>query len=242
MRATEVRSDSGLRPRASWDHHCSARWLTVREARAPELLKGAALALVDPGTTAAWEMRLDEVVTGRVQFKGVIDEIAAEAAKLIAVLRQHTGALVDLSRPAAIAARRGETTDGLLHSRRRRPCATFDVSNCNNLRMMPRNYRHRARAPAPPGARLGAGNGGVARSIRPDGALSLPRSGLWSHGHPRPSCAARRAIRPRRGRGHRSRPASHLVHGRRLDCDYPTSTARISRGGRSGSRAGLIGG
>jgi len=48
-------------------------------------------------------MRLDEVVTGRVQFKGVIDEIAAEAAKLIAVLRQHTGALVDLSRPAPIA-------------------------------------------------------------------------------------------------------------------------------------------
>src|SRR6516225_5745273 len=181
-----------------------------------ELLKGAAPALVDPGTTAVWEMRLDEVVTGRVHFKGVIDEIAAEAGKLIAILRRHTGALVDLSRPAAIAARRGETTDGLLHSRRRRPCATFDVSNCNNLRMKPRNYRHRARAPAPPGARLGAGNGGVARSIRPDGALSLPRSGLWSHGHPRPSCAARRVIRPRRGRGHRSRPASHLVHGRRL--------------------------
>jgi DNA topoisomerase-3 len=57
--------------------------------------------------TAVWEMRLDEVVTGRVHFKGVIDEIAAEAEKLIAVLRQHTGALVDLSRPAAIAVRRG---------------------------------------------------------------------------------------------------------------------------------------
>ena len=33
MRATEVRSDSALGPRARWDHHCSARWLTVREAR-----------------------------------------------------------------------------------------------------------------------------------------------------------------------------------------------------------------
>src|SRR5262245_64039518 len=72
-----------------------------------ELLKGAAPALVDPGTTAVWEMRLDEVVTGRVHFKGVIDEIAAEAGKLIAVLCQHTGALVDLGRPVSIAARRG---------------------------------------------------------------------------------------------------------------------------------------
>jgi DNA topoisomerase-3 len=78
----------------------------VREARAQELLKGAAPALVDPGMTAVWEMRLDEVVTGRVHFEAVINEIAAEAAKLIAVLRQHTGALVDLSRPAPIAGRR----------------------------------------------------------------------------------------------------------------------------------------
>jgi hypothetical protein len=36
IRATEVRSDSRLRPRASWDHHYSTRCLTVREARAPE--------------------------------------------------------------------------------------------------------------------------------------------------------------------------------------------------------------
>ena len=34
----QVRSDSRLRPRASSDHHCSARWLTAREARAPEEL------------------------------------------------------------------------------------------------------------------------------------------------------------------------------------------------------------
>src|SRR5262249_51947138 len=71
-----------------------------------ELLKGAAPALVNPGMTAVWEMRLDEVVTGRVHSKGVIDEIAAEAGKLIAVLRRHTGAVVDLSRPAPIATRR----------------------------------------------------------------------------------------------------------------------------------------
>ena len=33
-----------------------------------ELLRGAAPALVDPGTTALWEMRLDEVVTGKRDF------------------------------------------------------------------------------------------------------------------------------------------------------------------------------
>jgi DNA topoisomerase III len=71
-----------------------------------ELLKGAAPALVDPGMTAVWEMRLDEVVTGRSHFKGVINEIAAEAGKLIAVLSQYTGALVNLNRPASIATRR----------------------------------------------------------------------------------------------------------------------------------------
>jgi DNA topoisomerase III len=72
-----------------------------------ELLKGAAPALVDPGMTAVWEMRLDEIITGRAHFKGVIDEITGEAGKLIDVLRGHTGALVDLSRPAPTAARRG---------------------------------------------------------------------------------------------------------------------------------------
>jgi DNA topoisomerase-3 len=90
-----------------------------------ELLKGAAPALVDPGMTAVWEMRLDEVVTGRVQFKGVIDEIAAEAGNLIAVLRQHTGALVDLSRPAPIAARRAR---GRARTKRNADKAETDTS------------------------------------------------------------------------------------------------------------------
>src|SRR5215467_10938816 len=72
-----------------------------------ELFKGAAPALVDPGTTAVWEMRLDEIVTGRAHFKGVIDEIAAEAEKLIDVLRRHTGPSVNLSQPVPTATRRG---------------------------------------------------------------------------------------------------------------------------------------
>ena len=51
-----------------------------------ELLRGAAPALVDPGTTALWEMRLDEVVTGRADFRAVIDGIAAVALELINAL------------------------------------------------------------------------------------------------------------------------------------------------------------
>jgi DNA topoisomerase-3 len=61
-----------------------------------ELLRSAAPALVDPGTTAQWEMHLDAVVTGRADFRAVIDDIAAEADKLIAALRQRPKGGVDL--------------------------------------------------------------------------------------------------------------------------------------------------
>ena len=67
-----------------------------------EVLRGAAPSLVDPGTTAVWEMRLDDVVVGKASFRAVIDEIAREAERVIAVLRQHTGATVDLSQPAPV--------------------------------------------------------------------------------------------------------------------------------------------
>ena len=61
-----------------------------------ELLRGAAPALVDPGTTAEWEMQLDAVVTGQTDFRTVIDGIAAEADKLISVLKQRSGGAVRL--------------------------------------------------------------------------------------------------------------------------------------------------
>ncbi len=64
-----------------------------------EVLRGAAPSLVDPGTTAIWEMRLDDVVTGKADFRAVIDEIAGEAKKLIDVLRRHDGVTVDLMKP-----------------------------------------------------------------------------------------------------------------------------------------------
>jgi DNA topoisomerase-3 len=54
-----------------------------------EELRDAAPALVDPGTTAEWEMQLDAVVTGKADHRRVIDAIAVEAEKLIGVLQRH---------------------------------------------------------------------------------------------------------------------------------------------------------
>lgn len=66
-----------------------------------ELLRQGAPALVDPGTTALWEMRLDEVVTGQAGFRAVIDDIAQEAARLIDILQKGGGSKLDLQAPAA---------------------------------------------------------------------------------------------------------------------------------------------
>jgi DNA topoisomerase-3 len=73
-----------------------------------ELLRGAAPALVDPGTTALWEMRLDEVVTGRADYRAVIDGIAAVALELIDALLKRSSGTVDLmiSTPARRSGRR----------------------------------------------------------------------------------------------------------------------------------------
>ena len=103
-----------------------------------ELLKGAAPALVDPGMTAVWEMRLDDVVTGRAHFKGVIDEIAAEAGKLIAVMRQHTGALVNLRQPASTATRRGR---GKAQGKGKVGKASTRTSGSTGLKPKPRRSR-----------------------------------------------------------------------------------------------------
>jgi DNA topoisomerase-3 len=77
-----------------------------------ELLRGAAPALVDPATTAVWEMRLDDVMVGRADFRAVIDAIAGEADRLIGVLRQHGGGTVDVSQPARFRTGRGRSRFG----------------------------------------------------------------------------------------------------------------------------------
>jgi DNA topoisomerase III len=110
-----------------------------------ELLKGAAPALVDPGTTAVWEMRLDEVVTGRAHFKGVIDEIASEAGKLIDILRRHTGALLDLSQPAPTATRRSRAR---ARTKRNSDAAGTDASGSSRWKAKsPRSRKRRAASP-----------------------------------------------------------------------------------------------
>jgi DNA topoisomerase III len=79
------------------------KWLTPTPAGLQlfETLRAAAPALVDPGTTALWEMKLDEVVTGRADFRAVIDAIAGEADRLIGALVGQRGAALDLGVPAA---------------------------------------------------------------------------------------------------------------------------------------------
>ncbi|HYG85593.1 MAG TPA: DNA topoisomerase [Azospirillum sp.] len=79
------------------------KWLVATPAGLAlfELLRAAAPTLVDPGTTAVWEMRLDEVVTGRADFRTVIDGIAEEADRLIGALKGRSGPVIDLGAPAA---------------------------------------------------------------------------------------------------------------------------------------------
>ena len=50
-------------------------------------LAEAAPALVDPGTTAAWELRLDEILTGKATAEEVWEEISEAAAAHVALLR-----------------------------------------------------------------------------------------------------------------------------------------------------------
>jgi DNA topoisomerase-3 len=70
-----------------------------------ELLRGAAPSLVDPGTTAQWEMQLDDIVCGRADFRAVIDGISGMAEQLIEVLRGHPGSTVDLAVATATTGR-----------------------------------------------------------------------------------------------------------------------------------------
>jgi DNA topoisomerase-3 len=71
-----------------------------------KLLRGAAPSLVDPATTATWEMQLDDIVSGRTDFRAVIDGIATMAGQLIEVFRGHPGSTVDLDRATAATGRR----------------------------------------------------------------------------------------------------------------------------------------
>ncbi|CAO3429559.1 DNA topoisomerase [Azospirillum doebereinerae] len=101
--ATRAEVIKGLRKQNLLD--ADGKWLMPTPAGLQlfETLRAAAPALVDPGTTALWEMKLDEVVTGRADFRAVIDAIAGEAGRLIGVLLGSRGVTVDLGVPAAKA-------------------------------------------------------------------------------------------------------------------------------------------
>ncbi|WP_448192241.1 DNA topoisomerase [Azospirillum sp. sgz301742] len=122
------------------------KWLAATPAGLAlfELLRGAAPALVDPGTTALWEMRLDEVVTGRADFRAVIDGIAAEADRLIGALQGRSGARIALGGAlggdfgSAPAVRKGD-------GRRRAPAKSAAAKPPRQ----PRRPRRKAEAPAP---------------------------------------------------------------------------------------------
>ena len=75
------------------------KWVlpTIAGLQLFEVLRDAAPALVDPGTTAQWEMQLDAVMTGKADHREVIDAIAGEAKKLIGVLLQRERGTVNLA-------------------------------------------------------------------------------------------------------------------------------------------------
>ncbi|MDX1737842.1 MAG: DNA topoisomerase, partial [Alphaproteobacteria bacterium] len=52
-------------------------------------LKSTAPELVDPGVTALWEMKLDDILTGRQTAKQVWDEIGNAASRLIEVIQKN---------------------------------------------------------------------------------------------------------------------------------------------------------
>jgi DNA topoisomerase-3 len=76
----------------------SGKWIVPTEAGLElyALLSEAAPILVDPGTTALWELKLDGIQQRTSGVLQVVDEIAAEANRLIEVLKQQSGRAIAL--------------------------------------------------------------------------------------------------------------------------------------------------
>ena len=81
------------------------------------LLGEVAPVLVDPGTTALWELKLDGILQQASDVLGVVEAIAAEAGCLIAVLQRQRGRALALV-PGPAKAGRGPTDDGRGGNRR----------------------------------------------------------------------------------------------------------------------------
>jgi DNA topoisomerase-3 len=76
----------------------SGKWIVPTEAglELHTLLSEAAPILVDPGTTALWELKLDGILQRASDVMQVVDEIAAEADRLVDVLKQQSGRAIAL--------------------------------------------------------------------------------------------------------------------------------------------------
>jgi hypothetical protein len=81
--------------------------------------------------------------TTKAEFRAVIDEIAAEADRLITVLGQHSGGTVDLSQPAPLRTRGGRSRVGRKRRGGKHASATTDKAT-------PRSDRPRRGKNAPP--------------------------------------------------------------------------------------------
>jgi DNA topoisomerase III len=111
-----------------------------------ELLRGAAPSLVDPATTATWEMQLDDIVSGRTNYRAVIVGIAAMAEELIGILQEHPGSTVDLGFTGATKGRgrrkrsskssTGKSTTGT-NAPRRRQASKSDGSTTTKAAKQP---------------------------------------------------------------------------------------------------------
>ena len=91
----------------------SGKWIVPTEAGLElyTLLSEAAPVLVDPGTTALWELKLDGILQRASDVTQVVDEIAAEADRLIDVLKQQSGRAIALV-PGSSAAARAKNEPG----------------------------------------------------------------------------------------------------------------------------------
>jgi len=102
--ATRATIIEGLKRQGLLAH--SSKWIVPTEVGLELyiLLSGAAPILVDPGTTALWELRLDGILQRASEVIQVVDEIAAEAGRLIDVLKQHRGRAIAIVAESSAAA------------------------------------------------------------------------------------------------------------------------------------------
>jgi DNA topoisomerase-3 len=104
------------------------------------LLEAAAPVLVDPGTTALWELKLDGILQSAGDAPGVVEGIAQEAARLITVLKGHIGRSIALaSEPAGAGRGPGGHRDPSRWPRRHKPGSrTKARANGSDVSSVPR--------------------------------------------------------------------------------------------------------